>query len=175
MAEISTSANNGNDKVRSRKLSTRIDMTPMVDLGFLLITFFMLTTILTKPVVMQLNMPEESIIKAPIEIEKTITVLLDKNNDIYYYKGIAEEASTKAIKTNFSANGIRKILLDKRQNIGNEFSVVIKANDTAQYKNVIDLIDELHITNCLRYAIVGITVADKSLMMSHGSLTMENK
>ncbi len=163
MAEISTSASSGSDKVRSRKRSTRINMTPMVDLGFLLITFFMLTTILTKPVVMQLNMPVGET-TASILPEKSLTVLLDKNNEIYYYKGIAGEAGTKAIKTNFSSNGIRKLLFEKRESIGNEFSVVIKANDTAHYRNIIDLLDELHITNCRRYAIVAITEADKGLI-----------
>jgi biopolymer transport protein ExbD len=164
MAEINASVSNGNGKVRSHKLSTKIDMTPMVDLGFLLITFFMLTTILTKPVVMQLNMPVKGPDSSVVIVKNTITVLLDKNNKIYYYQGIAGEKGTKAIESSFSANGIRKLLFKKKQDIGNEFTVVIKANDSAKYRNVIDLIDELHITNCLRYAIVDITQADKDLI-----------
>jgi biopolymer transport protein ExbD len=151
MAEISTS-----DKSRTRggRKSTSVDMTPMVDLGFLLITFFMLTTTLLKPVTMQLSMPVKENDTSPIRKSDALTLILDKNNKIFYYQGLADDPSIKIQQTNFSINGIRKILFGYRGRIGDMFSVVIKSTDQAKYKNMVDLLDELTITNNKRYAIV---------------------
>lgn len=86
MAEISTSDNNSK-KTRSHKSSTKIDMTPMVDLGFLLITFFMLTTTLAKPVIMQLNMPEkDGELSSQVRCSESLTVVLDEQNKVFYYQ-----------------------------------------------------------------------------------------
>src|ERR1039458_5055987 len=78
---------------KGKKLSTRIDLTPMVDLGFLLITFFMFTTTLAKPKTMEINMPYKDPnmkIEDQNKIKKSValTVLLSKNHRIYYYEGI---------------------------------------------------------------------------------------
>jgi biopolymer transport protein ExbD len=120
MAEMTQAPTGGKKggKVRSKKLSTRIDFTPMVDLGFLLITFFMLTTTLSKPQIMRVVMPskdkpKEQVTEAPADA--TITVILSRNDRIYYYYGFGDE-ETGALKvevTDFSDDGIRKILLEK--------------------------------------------------------------
>ena len=88
MAEISQDGGGKKGgKKRSKKASTKIDMTPMVDLGFLLITFFMLTTTLAKPVVMQLNMPDktEKDEKSEVKMSETLTVIPDSTK-VYYYQ-----------------------------------------------------------------------------------------
>jgi biopolymer transport protein ExbD len=163
MAEISASDQAANGKkARSKKMSVKIDMTPMVDLGFLLITFFMLTTSLLKPVTMQLNMPEDSEITSPIKCSQSLNVVLDADNKIRYYQGT--ECNPQVQTTDFSANGIRSVLFDYKNRIGNPFTVVIKSTDQAKYRNMIDLLDEMVITNNKRYAIVPLTAEDKKLM-----------
>src|SRR4051812_48242131 len=117
MAEINQGGGGGKHKggkVRSKKMSTKIDFTPMVDLGFLLITFFMLTTTMSKPQTMQLTMPEKDKIEDSTKIKEStaMTIILSENNRIYYYFGITDP---KVEVTNFSKDGIRKILIDKNR------------------------------------------------------------
>ena len=161
MAEIAASENNGSKK-RSHKLSTKIDMTPMVDLGFLLITFFMLTTTLAKPIVMELAMPEDSRVKSDIRCSESLTVVLDDQNKVFYYQGLA--CDPKVRSTDFSDRGIRQVLFDYKRKIGDNFTVVIKSTNKAKYRNMIDLLDEMKITNNRRYAIVNITPEDEKLL-----------
>src|SRR6186713_1205160 len=102
MAEMDTSSGGGHKKgpgvKKGKKLSTRVDLTPMVDLGFLLITFFMFTTTLSKPKTMQINMPyKEDNIKeedqTKIKASTVVTILLSSNHRIYYYEGIGDDAT----------------------------------------------------------------------------------
>ncbi|HXH19667.1 MAG TPA: biopolymer transporter ExbD, partial [Chitinophagales bacterium] len=104
-------------KVRAKKMSTRIDFTPMVDLGFLLITFFMLTTTLSKPQTMEINMPEKDNVTDPTKIKEStaLTVILTANDKIYYYFGIPDSVGGLQMETtDFDPKkGIRKLLLEK--------------------------------------------------------------
>ena len=163
MAEISASdqAPKGK-KARSKKMSVKIDMTPMVDLGFLLITFFMLTTSLLKPVTMQLNMPDDVKDHSILRCSESLNVVLDDDNKIRYYQGT--ECNPKIQTTDFSANGIRSVLFDYKSRIGDVFTVVIKSTDKAKYRNMIDLLDEMVITNNKRYAIMSMTKEDEKLI-----------
>ena len=143
-------------------MSVKIDMTPMVDLGFLLITFFMLTTSLLKPVTMQLNMPDDVKDHSILRCSESLNVILDDDDKIRYYQGT--ECNPKVQTTDFSANGIRSVLFDYKNRIGNVFTVVIKSTDKAKYRNMIDLWDEMIITNNKQYAIVPLTSEDKELI-----------
>jgi len=158
MAEIDSSGGGKKGgKKRSKKMSTKIDMTPMVDLGFLLITFFMLTTTLAKPVTMQLNMPDKTDTKetSPVKLSETLTVCPDVNK-VYYYQGIPTEAGTVMQVTNYSETGIRKVIADLKAKVGNNFTIVIKPTKGAKYRNMIDMLDECAITNNKRYALLEI-------------------
>lgn len=111
-------------KRRPKKHSTRIDMTPMVDLMCLLITFFMLTTAFSKAKVMVITMPEKSEENKPkdqprIAAERTLNILLSGDDAVYYYKGLAEpnKPLPELIKTDFSKDGIRKVLLDRNRDL----------------------------------------------------------
>ncbi len=160
MAEISASDQAAKGKkARSHKLSTKIDMTPMVDLGFLLITFFMLTTSLMKPVTMQLNMPVKDKDGSPVKCTESLNVVIDTDNKVHYYQG---ECNPEVHTTNFSDDGIRQVLFDYKREIGDDFTVVIKSTDKAKYRNMVDLLDEMTITNNKHYAIVEITEEDKN-------------
>ena len=170
MAEIDSSGGGKKGgKKRSKKMSTKIDMTPMVDLGFLLITFFMLTTTLAKPVTMQLNMPDKTDTKetSPVKLSETLTVCPDENK-VYYYQGIPTEAGTVMQVTNYSDTGIRKVIADLKAKVGSNFTIVIKPTKKAKYRNMIDMLDECAITNNKRYALLAIDPASEDLIKRSG-------
>ncbi len=165
MGEISAQGGGGNKggKVRSKKASTRIDMTPMVDLAFLLLTFFMLTTTFNKPQTMEITMPEKpkKEDKPPLVNEKKVlNLVLGKNDKIFWYIGIT---NPKVEITNFSKDGVRKILLQKNAEI-RDMIVLIKPDETSTYKNMVDILDEMNISNIARYALVDIAPSDKELI-----------
>lgn len=164
MADVTSSAD-GHDrsKVRSKKTSTRIDMTPMVDLAFLLLTFFMLTTTLLDPYVLPVIMPEKNddVTKLPpINEKKVLTLVLGEKDKIYWYQGTTDPTINV---TNYSATGIRKILLEKNKEIDGMY-ILIKPSEKSRYKNVVDIFDEIAITEMKRYALVKITPEDMRLI-----------
>jgi biopolymer transport protein ExbD len=184
-------------KIRAKKQSTHIDMTPMVDLAFLLLTFFMLTTTFGKPKTMEINMP----VKPENEDNQTlvnnaVTILLSGDNKVYWYFGELKP-ETKLTPTDYSPNGLRKLFLDKnafavdkikqlrdqavKSNMADTtlkrmevevkgdkraLMVLVKADDKAVYKNVVDVLDELNITMIGKYAIVDIGQQEFDLIKS---------
>lgn len=165
MAEVSQGGGGGSKdgKVRSKKASTKIDMTPMVDLAFLLLTFFMLTTTFNKPQTMEITMPEKPKAedKLPeVNEKKVVTLILGADDKIYWYHGITDP-DVKV--TDFSANGIRKVLLTQSAQIPG-LIILIKPSEESRYKNMVDILDEMNITNMQRYALVKITDEDKNLV-----------
>ena len=175
---------------KAKKLSTRVDMTPMVDLGFLLITFFIFTTTMSSPTTMELFMPKDT--DKDDEQNKAkesgaLTILLSKDNHVYYYEGQLKEDASNFLSTNFG--GIRKVIIDKKKavidahqhdagcekiwakNNGDKKScldkdlvVVIKPDEEATYKNTVDILDEMAISNIKRYAMVDLFPAEKELI-----------
>jgi biopolymer transport protein ExbD len=166
MAEVSQSGGGGGNKggkVRAKKSSTKIDMTPMVDLAFLLLTFFMLTTTFNKPQTMEITMPEKPKAedKLPeVNEKKVVTVILGANDKVYWYNGITDP---EVKVTDFSANGIRKVLLTQNSQIPGMI-ILIKPSEESRYKNMVDILDEMSITNMQRFALVKITQEDKDLV-----------
>lgn len=168
MSEIASAEGGGKGKGAGKgrkKSSTRVDMTPMVDLGFLLITFFMLTTTLSKQQIMQLNMPDKNDNKKDrpeVKESQALTLLLGEDDKVFYYT--TKDGVPDFHETNFNPNeGIRQVLLDKNKHV-KDLVVVIKAMDKSKYANVVDIIDEMHITNTERYALVEITKEDETLV-----------
>ncbi len=160
MAEMDTSGGGGHKKgpgvKKGKKLSTRVDLTPMVDLGFLLITFFIFTTTMSQPTAMRLFLPKD--VKNPDEQNKVknsavITLMLGKNDMIYYYEGDSA-AGLKA--TDFK--NMRDIVVDKKRRTDpKDFVVIIKPTVDATYKNTINILDEMTIDGVKRYAMVDIS------------------
>jgi biopolymer transport protein ExbD len=172
MAEMNTnekSHGKKGGKKRGKKMSTRVDLTPMVDLGFLLVTFFMLTTTFSKPQTMEINMPvkpkgtevvEDN--QNAVKASKALTILLGEDNKIFYYSGVPSKDITPDL-TDYSAEGIRKVLLEKNKEV-NGLVVLIKPTDSSSYKNVVDILDEMNITNIKRYALVDVAPIDLDLI-----------
>lgn len=112
-------------KGRQKKLSTRVDFTPMVDLGFLLITFFMLSTTLNKPQTMDIIMPTgdkvEEEEQTQVKESTAVTILLGENDKIYYYFGLATAEVTPELKlTTFAPDGVRNVLLQRNVDVVNQ-------------------------------------------------------
>jgi biopolymer transport protein ExbD len=138
----------------------------MVDLGFLLITFFIFTTTMSQPTAMKLFLPKDT--DNPEEQNKVkasgaLTLLLGKNDQVYYYEGeLAPDASN--FKTG-SFKDIRKVIIDKKRSTDEkDFVVVIKPDNDATYKNTVDILDEMTINDVKRYAMVDISPVEYSLV-----------
>lgn len=166
MAEMDTSSGGGHKKgpgvKKSKKLSTRVDLTPMVDLGFLLITFFIFTTTMSQPTAMKLFLPKDT--EKPEEQNKVkesgaLTLLLGNENNIFYYEGQLAPDGSNFKSTNFKE--IRKVIIDKKRSTDpKDFVVVIKPSAESTYKNTVDLLDEMTINDVKRYALVDISEAE---------------
>ncbi len=159
MAEMevkSSGGKKGPGVKKSKKLSTRVDLTPMVDLGFLLITFFIFTTTMAQPTAMNLNMPKDT--DKPDEINKvkesgSLTLMLGKGNVIYYYFG-----RDPATMQTTGYKDVRKIILDKKKSTPvDDLFIIIKPDKDATYKNAVDILDEMTINDIPRYAMVNPT------------------
>jgi biopolymer transport protein ExbD len=156
MADVSISGN---------RRSIRVDMTPMVDLGFLLITFFILTTTLQKPVVMELGMPvKDAAPPPPVKCSQTLTVFLGENGGLFYQTCAEFLAEKPPLRTDYSASGLRRVLLENKALVGSTFTVLVKATDRSHYGHLVDVLDELAITGCRRYALVELTDDDRRLL-----------
>jgi biopolymer transport protein ExbD len=150
---------------RVKKHSLRTDMTPMVDLGFLLITFFVFTSELSKPVVTKLVMPTEEG-RTTLGESDALTVLLGKNDAVYYYHGNPGKAFAEGqvYKTSFAVDkGIGTIIRAKQKQLAahpaskegkDGLMLLIKPGEQASYQNVVDMLDEAMINNVKKYALL---------------------
>lgn len=148
---------------KAKKLSTRVDMTPMVDLGFLLITFFIFTTTVASPTALKLFLPkdvEKQEEQNKVKESGAFTIMLGKEDQVYYYEGLDP---TKLQGTNFK--GIREEILRKKKTTNPEdLVVIIKPTEDATYKNTVDILDEMTIAEIKRYAMVDVTADEYKLI-----------
>jgi biopolymer transport protein ExbD len=197
-----------------KKHGTNIDMTPMVDLMCLLITFFMLTTAFSKPKVMEITMPEKNDKTKPddqskVSKDRTYSIIISGNDRVYWYwhNDVAENAPDGAIptvdkwhKSDFSKDGIRLFLLKKNEKVFTDIYnlkdkvkkgelvmsddslnaqikrikksdkkspiVLIKADKTAKYKNIVTVVDEMAIANIANYAIVDLSKEEEAILLT---------
>jgi biopolymer transport protein ExbD len=177
MAEINVPAAGGSKPGvrRSKKHSTRVDLTPMVDLGFLLITFFIFTTSMTSPKAMKLNMPKDTIDDGGTLVGEStaLTVIPLDENKIFYYHGALEDAlktNTWGF-TNYSvSDGLGQIIRTKQAVLekmkpgkSNDLVVMVKPAPESNYENVVNVLDEFLINQVTRYAIMDITPEEKEI------------
>jgi biopolymer transport protein ExbD len=163
MAELITSEKSGR-RSSLQKLPPRIDLTAMVDLAFLLITFFMLTTSLAKPHVMQVAMPVKDTAPAGDPASQTMTLCLGKNNQVLWYMGMAEKPITPPTLVRFDKLGLRSTLINMQKKIfaafGKPLIVILKPSAHAVYADFVSALDELNIANVQSYAIADISSKD---------------
>jgi len=177
MAEISNAINENRmaGVRRQKKLSLKIDMTPMVDLGFLLISFFVITTQLSQPHAMKVFMPHDGPVM-PTKESTTITILTGSNDQLFYYYGEEKDAGIKnpVIPVTWNEySGIGKVLSDKqaqldRDGIGRDkLVVIIKPGDQSRFHDLVDILDEMFIHMIKTYAIVKPGTSDLAFLSKH--------
>jgi len=171
MAELNTGdggGKKGGGKVRSKKSNAKVDLTAMVDLAFLLITFFMLTTSLSKPQSMDLGLPDKDEKDKPekdikVDQRRTMTIIMGENNKVKWFHGLLEapEPNGKPTDAQYGRNGLRKEILKRvisvPQVTGNKdkgLIVIIKPSKKSNYRNLVDVLDEMAICKVPTYAIV---------------------
>jgi biopolymer transport protein ExbD len=174
MAELDTSGGGKKEggKVRTKKKAVRVDLTAMVDLAFLLITFFILTTTLSKPKSMELIMPDKdqkNNTQQAVAETKTMTLLLGKNDKLEWFVGIPG----KTPPTTIGYKDLRKTLIEQNQKVkathnGDPMIVIVKPSDKSTYKNVVTVMDELNITDIEQRAIVDMSPVELGLLKRDG-------
>jgi biopolymer transport protein ExbD len=181
MAELDTSGGGhkkGPGVKKGKKLSTRVDLTPMVDLGFLLITFFIFTTTMSQPTAFKLFLPDDKVIPEDQNKAKesgVLTIMMGADNHIYYYEGQLKPDGSNFLSASYNGeNSIRDVILKKKaevrsrsrdaENPEKDFVVVIKPSVDCNYQNVVDILDEMAINVVKKYALVDISEGEAQLV-----------
>ena len=139
-------------------------MTPMVDLNFLMLMFFMFTTTFSKPNVMDLGLPakpkkDQKQPDTEIKLSNSISLIIGKDNRIFYHQqdqaGLTDQT---LFETNFDREGITKVIEQAKANAFDKtkFTVIIKPTDDAVYKNFVDILDEMAITKSEQYGVTDV-------------------
>lgn len=170
MAEINIPSKENRGLVKKLvKKSTKVDLTPMVDLGFLLITFFVFTTTMATPKRLQLYMPndKDTTINNEVCESCSLTLVLGENNIIYYYEGFPKLENVK--KTNYSSAGLRTLLIAKKGKVEKinprkNVELMIKPSDVSNMQNLVNAIDESKINGLPKYYLCELTAFDLSLL-----------
>lgn len=178
MAEVENQSGGDQGKHRRKpkqnKKSTKIDMTAMVDVAFLLLTFFILTTTLLTRQAMRFTLPVDG--GKDVAQSKVLTLILGANDQVYYYTGMPESGIQT---TNYASNGIRKVISDHLNKFANRCDevegisdcwdpiVVIKPYKSSRYANMVDAMDEMSILKVPKYAMGKVEAADSLLLRDH--------
>lgn len=158
MAEITT---------KGKRSIAKPDMTPLVDLGFLLITFFMYTTSFNKPVQLPYNQPvKEDNLTSDIRDSNSLTIIIGKDNELLYHRTNLENISALT-SIGDSKQAFRELVINsKKEAIKSEnFTVIIKPTEFSTYDGFVDVLDEMLIVNQEIYAVVDISEKEKELLL----------
>jgi biopolymer transport protein ExbD len=170
MAELNYAPGKAGGRHSLKKMPVRVDLTAMVDLAFLLITFFMLTTVLTKPKTMPLNMPADGP-PGPWPETRTMTICLGSNNQAMWYLGIPDHPLIAPVKIGYGKEMDKAIIQMQdrvKQTSKAGLVVVIKPSDHSDYENLVTTLDEMKITGVQSYAIAKIMPKDLEMLKERG-------
>lgn len=157
MADVGGAAPRGHDKKkkkhkRMRRLGIRLDMTPMVDVAFLLLTFFMLTTTMNRPQTMEINIPPGGQ-EVEIAMSNLLTLLIKEDGSIYWNIGIEPPQKVEY-------KGLRSLMVGKLQQ-NPKLITLIKVDRKGKYHMMVDIMDELNLANITRFSLAPMQDADK--------------
>jgi biopolymer transport protein ExbD len=151
----------GHDKKKKKhkhkvRLGVRIDMTPMVDVAFLLLTFFMLTTTMNRPQTMEINLPPNNDVKIEVAESNLLTLRIKEDGTIYWNIG-----SQPPQKIEFK--DIRTTIGQKNQE-NPKLITLIKIDRKGKYHMMVDIMDQLNLANITRFSLAPMLDADKALL-----------
>jgi biopolymer transport protein ExbD len=170
MAELTQQPEKGQGRIasRSKRRSTKVDLTPMVDLGFLLITFFILTTTLSQPKQMQMHLPAGEISDTEYGESTVLTIIPLGNEKIFFYHGDPNSAIEKNSFGVVDENGVRALIMQKQLALDanpkftrKDLALIIKPTEFAIYKNIVGVMDEVLINDLKHYSFVDISADEK--------------
>jgi biopolymer transport protein ExbD len=173
MAEMDVSAGGSHKKgpgvKKGKKLSTRVDLTPMVDLGFLLVTFFVFTTTMQQSTAMNMNEPKDDNPEEQMKVKNSgaMTILLGKKDQIYYYYGQLDPNTLSEQFKSTNYKDVRGLIVEKKKATPiDDLMYIIKSDSTSTFKNAIDILDEMSISAIPpgHYAEVDMTPAEAELI-----------
>ena len=171
MAELNASPPKSGAAHGRKKQNLRIDLTAMVDLAFLLITFFIMTTTLAKPRAMDLVMPVDGP-EGDAPASRSLTICLGKNNQVMWYLGELKNPIIPPTVTSFNSDGLRHAIMETSKKVhdksGKTMIVLVKPSDHSVYSNMVNTLDELNITQIPSYAIVDIATPDIDALKQKG-------
>lgn len=144
----------GKKRKKGRRLGIRIDMTPLVDVAFLLLTFFMFTTSMSRPQTMEINLPPDDKVKVEIAESNLLTLRIDEKGEIFWNVGI--EAPQKLDRAN-----LRSFLREKASS-NPKLVVLVKIDRQGKYTMMVDIMDELNLAQITRFSIAAMLDADKA-------------
>ncbi len=156
-------------EVTTNTRQPRVDMTPMVDLGFLLITFFVFTTTFTSNRMMKLYVPDKTNEPGPpIKYQNTLTLILGKDNRIFYHQKGPKDLTESVLTETSYGTTLSRLILEKRKQAENikNFTVIIRSTDESVYKNTVDVLDEMKITNQPLYVLTDISPKEVEVYQS---------
>ena len=141
---------------KGRRLGIRIDMTPLVDVAFLLLTFFMLTTSMSRPQTMEINLPPDENVKVEIAESNLLTLRINEKAEVYWNFGI--NAPEK-----IQFKDLRNFLIDKNKS-NPKLVTLVKIDRKAKYTIMVDVMDELNLAQVTRFSLAPLMDQDKALM-----------
>ncbi len=140
---------------KGRRLGVRIDFTPLVDVAFLLLTFFMYTTSMQRPQTMEINLPPKDV-KVELAESNLMTLRVSEKGDIFWNIGL--DAPKKV-----EWAGLRAFLKEKITS-NPKLTVVMKFDRAGKYNMMVNLIDEINLATITRFSLAPMTDNDKSLI-----------
>ncbi len=146
----------GKKRRKGRRLGTRIDFTPLVDVAFLLLTFFMFTTSMSRPQTMEINLPPDKNVKVEIGESNLLTLRVSDKGDIFWNIGLEAPAR-------IAAADLRSFLREKAQS-NPKLVVVLKIERTGKYTQMVNLIDEFGQSRVERFSLAPLLEQDRALM-----------
>ncbi len=157
-ADVVESKSHTKGKKKKKRAGVRIDMTPMVDVAMLLLTFFMMTTVFSKPQTMELNLPPDEKTTVEVPASVLLTIRVAPNMEIYWSMGTEPTALKKV-----AFKELRQLLIGKLRDIP-KLITLVQIDRAAKYNDMVDIIDELNLANITRFSIAPMTDKDKQLI-----------
>jgi biopolymer transport protein ExbD len=167
MADVSASQSRGKQKhsgkKKKKRIAVRLDMTPMVDVAFLLLTFFILTTTMSKPETMEINLPPDSKINVEVPASNLLTLRVTQEFNLYWCIGTDKPEKIDGTDKKSRLVNLGKTLKEKNK-ANSKLITLIQVDGKAKYIDMVDVMDELNINDINRFSLTPMTDRDKQII-----------